>query len=359
MDKRYQVFVSSTFTDLKEERKGVIQTLLEMDCIPAGMELFPATDEEQWEFIKKIIDDCDYYLLIIGGRYGSLAKDGISYTEKEFDYAKEKGIEIIGLLHENPGEITVNKSEQDAASIKKLEAFREKVKKGRLIKSWNKPEELSGLVAKNLNRAIRMHPAVGWVRANLVPSESVSAEILRLQSIITDLESQLGYIKTNAPAGTDNLSQGDELFDIRFTYELQYKNSLDMDFLARRPNRYSYSIKCSWNDIFSAVSPIVINEANEEAFVEKVNKFISDLSTDELHVKKGKKNDDCFFTDFQVNTSDFDKIKIQLRALGLIAESKRNRSIKDTDTYWTLTPYGDTVMTRLLAIKKENLNVRS
>ncbi|WP_313021991.1 DUF4062 domain-containing protein [Atlantibacter hermannii] len=71
MDKRYQVFVSSTFKDLEQERSTVIQTLMEMDCIPAGMELFPAIDEQQWEFIKKIIDDCDYYLLIIAGRYGT------------------------------------------------------------------------------------------------------------------------------------------------------------------------------------------------------------------------------------------------------------------------------------------------
>jgi hypothetical protein len=90
------------------------------------MELFPATDEEQWECIKKIIDDCDYYLLIIGGRYGTLTKEGISYTEKEFDYAKEKGLEIIALLHENPGEIAQNKSEIDDTLVKKLEAFREK-----------------------------------------------------------------------------------------------------------------------------------------------------------------------------------------------------------------------------------------
>ena len=55
MDKRYQVFVSSTYTDLKEERQKVMQTLMEMDCIPSGMELFPAMDEEQWLFIKKII----------------------------------------------------------------------------------------------------------------------------------------------------------------------------------------------------------------------------------------------------------------------------------------------------------------
>lgn len=53
MDKRYQVFISSTYTDLKDERQNVTQALMEMDCIPAGMELFPAVDEEQWEFIKK------------------------------------------------------------------------------------------------------------------------------------------------------------------------------------------------------------------------------------------------------------------------------------------------------------------
>jgi len=59
LEKRYQVFVSSTYADLKEERQKVIQALMELDCIPAGMELFPAADEEQFEFIKRVIDDCD------------------------------------------------------------------------------------------------------------------------------------------------------------------------------------------------------------------------------------------------------------------------------------------------------------
>ncbi|MGP5544636.1 DUF4062 domain-containing protein [Psychrobacter aquimaris] len=87
--------MSSTFADLKNERSNVIQTLMEMDCIPAGMELFPALDEEQFEFIKKVIDDSDYYLLIIGGRYGSLSNEGISYTEMEYDYAISQGVKVI------------------------------------------------------------------------------------------------------------------------------------------------------------------------------------------------------------------------------------------------------------------------
>jgi hypothetical protein len=72
VDNRYQTFVSSTFLDLQEERTEVMQALLLLDAIPAGMELFPAANEDQWTLIKKvIIDDCDYDIVIVAGRYGS------------------------------------------------------------------------------------------------------------------------------------------------------------------------------------------------------------------------------------------------------------------------------------------------
>ena len=122
MDKRHQVFVSSTFTDLIDERREVIQTLMQMDCIPAGMELFPAADEEQWAFIRRVIDDCDYYILIVGGRYGSTTLQGISYTEKEFDYAVSKGIHVIAFLHAQPDLIPVGKSDIEPEARKRLEA---------------------------------------------------------------------------------------------------------------------------------------------------------------------------------------------------------------------------------------------
>jgi len=80
MDKRYQVFVSSTFTDLEKERQEVMQALLELECIPSGMELFPAANEDQWSLIKKVIDDADYYVVVVGGRYGSLGPEGLRET---------------------------------------------------------------------------------------------------------------------------------------------------------------------------------------------------------------------------------------------------------------------------------------
>lgn len=139
---------------------------MEMDCIPAGMELFPAADEEQFEFIKRVIDDCDYYLIIIGGRYGSVTAEGVSYTEKEYDYAVESSLNVIAFLHENPDEIPVGKSDIDPVMRKRLKRFREKVATNRLVKFWKSAEELPGLVALNLSKAIKSFPAVGWVRAS-------------------------------------------------------------------------------------------------------------------------------------------------------------------------------------------------
>lgn len=58
MDKRYQVFVSSTFSDLKDERQGVLKAILELDHMPAGMELFPATDASAYLSRGYVFNTC-------------------------------------------------------------------------------------------------------------------------------------------------------------------------------------------------------------------------------------------------------------------------------------------------------------
>ena len=73
-DKKLQVFVSSTYTDLKEERQAAVEAILSSGHIPAGMELFAAGDESQMTVIERWIDESDIYLLILGGRYGSVDK---------------------------------------------------------------------------------------------------------------------------------------------------------------------------------------------------------------------------------------------------------------------------------------------
>lgn len=127
MNKKYQVFVSSTYKDLQNERAAVIQSLLDNDCIPVGMEQFHGVPISQWDYIKKMLDSSDYCILILAGKYGSIEENsGIGYTEKEFDYALANDIPVIRLLYKDTKLLNVNQSEDDPDMRKKLETFRVK-----------------------------------------------------------------------------------------------------------------------------------------------------------------------------------------------------------------------------------------
>src|SRR5262245_11954771 len=114
-----------------------------MDCIPAGMELFPASDDEQFQFIKRVIDESDYYVVIVAGRYGSTDEEGISYTEREFDYAVERGIPILAFVHADPDIIPVGQSDITPGARASLESFRNRVLSNRVVKMWTSDAELS------------------------------------------------------------------------------------------------------------------------------------------------------------------------------------------------------------------------
>jgi len=180
MDKRYQVFVSSTYEDLREERQEVMHALLELDCIPSGMELFPAANDDQWSLIKKIIDECDYYIVILGGRYGSIGPDGISYTEMEYRYAVNIGKPVIAFLHIDPLQLPASRVEKYDEGRKKYLEFRELLQT-KVCKKWSNPSELGSVVSRSLIRLIHTTPAIGWVRADQVTDEVTAIETLKLK----------------------------------------------------------------------------------------------------------------------------------------------------------------------------------
>jgi hypothetical protein len=99
MQKRYQVFVSSTFNDLQEERRMVFDAIIRKKCFPVGMESFPSLTRDSLGYIKEIIDESDFFLVLLGGRYGDSAdENGVSFTELEYLYALEKSKPIIPLI---------------------------------------------------------------------------------------------------------------------------------------------------------------------------------------------------------------------------------------------------------------------
>ena len=204
-------------------------------------------------------------------------------------------------------------------------------------------------------KLIKNTPAIGWIRADQV-GETVSADILRLRNGIEELEAGIQASRETAPAGSETLAQGDDLFRVEFTVlATERKTGSAFDLISNPPEktRYSDNFKASWNDIFSAVAPLMIDEAPDYKIKDGLNSFTRERNTERL--QKRKELDGYGLSEFQVLKDDsFQTIKVQFRALGLISKSQRPRSVKDTDTYWALTPYGDAVMTRLRAIRRDS-----
>jgi len=166
-EKKYQVFVSSTYTDLIEERKKVIDILLSTSkCIPVGMELFHAEDDEQFNVIKRIIDMCDYYILIIGSRYGTInTNTDLSFTEMEYNYAVSKGIPVLVFALDESVLIKPEFMENKHCSAK-LTLFRERAMRNRLAAIWSDTVTLGEKVAISILNAIQEYDRPGWVREN-------------------------------------------------------------------------------------------------------------------------------------------------------------------------------------------------
>jgi len=142
MNVKYQVFVSSTYDDLRKEREQVIKAVLEMGHIPVGMEMFSAADEEQWKLIARQIEQADYYVVIVAHRYGSVV-DGLSYTEKEYDYAVLKGVPVLGFIIDDVAPWPAEKMEADQPKKYALDQFKAKLRM-KPVGLWTSSEDLYG-----------------------------------------------------------------------------------------------------------------------------------------------------------------------------------------------------------------------
>ncbi|MEM1150203.1 MAG: DUF4062 domain-containing protein [Pseudomonadota bacterium] len=260
MHKRYQVFVSSTFEDLQEERAEVMQALLELDCIPAGMELFPAANEEQWEWIKRVIEDSDYYLVMVAGRYGQVHPEKeISYTEMEYKYAVEIGKPVVAFLHEDNEDIPLGKSEKLKKNQRKLEEFKATCKT-RLCKFWGNPPDLGAKVSRSITQLIRHNPSPGWIKATMVDEAGlIDLERLRLEN--ERLRDEIRSLSEKALITEDVVKFPDEPVKLEWALEKKRRSiSKSGNKVWKKMPDERFSCDVSWKEVINAIFPQLVNE---------------------------------------------------------------------------------------------------
>lgn len=323
MDKKYQVFVSSTYEDLQEERKKVMEALLQMNCFPVGMEYFNASDSSQWEVIKSLIRECDYYVLIVAGRYGSIEEEsGKSYTQKEFEYAIEQGVPVISFVHKHPDSLPAAKYEQDPLKRENLEKFKSCVQK-KLCKMWDNADGLSSQVILSLTSLIKSHPRTGWIKADEISSAEANKELVSLRNENDLLKSKIKALSSQVPEGTDEYKQGDDKFMVRYT--------ITFDPFIGELGEKNYKSEFTWNKIFLSIATTLLKPTSEQIIKDKLEERLLDK--------------DCYIDD-----NDFQTILIQLMALKLITSD--TIKYEGVSTFWILTEYGKNLMVQLKAQKK-------
>lgn len=356
MDKRYQVFISSTFTDLKEERRTVLRSVLMLDHMPAGMELFPATDDAAWQLICDVIDASDYYLLILGGRYGSLDEEGIGFTEKEYLYASSKGIPVVPFLHRNPDNIPRDKTETSPKAWKKLQSFRTKIENKHTCSYWESPEELQSQVILGLTATVKRNPRQGWIRAGKLASEEATQQIIKLQKLVEKQRNQLDEITTSAPEGIENLSQGDDEIEVEFkvSYTLEYVEYRHPE----RTVRERFKANVSWKELFGAIAPNLTEPQKDTKVRTDIARYLRERHDQEICEKH---------PDYKANTASigeslFQTIRIQFSALGLIESKlgviKLENGAEKQVRHIELTPYGRSQLVRIRAIYRDQVEAQ-
>lgn len=332
MSAKYQVFVSSTYIDLKEERNMIIKAVLEMGHIPVGMEMFSAADEEQWNIIKKQVDQSDYYVVVVAHRYGSCDRAGVGYTEKEFDYAVSTGGPILGFVVDDGVSWPREKSETDGLAISKLSSFKDKVK-SRPVSFWRNSDDLYGRCSIALMKAFNAYPRDGWVRASEVQDAAASKEVIRLSAENAKLREAVAEFQ----------SKVDQDILIAQRLDILRGNTVRLSAWRKGASGWSDRTELTLYQIFEIFAPELQVE-NDLAYLSRF------AATNLLNIP---------FVDIRPTWATprnvIRSILADFSALDCIVPSTRKKPVSDKGEYWALSGFGAKMLAHMRLRRLENI----
>lgn len=230
MEKKYQVFISSTYKDLIEERQKVVEAILNAGHIPAGMELFKSGPKQE-DTIREWIQQSDIYVLILGARYGTLNSEGISYTHWEYNLAKELGKPMFSLVLT---EDYINSAlKEERLKVNDIErsnqhyvAFENEVTSS-LVSFIDHVAEIKSSVSDSIREIEKRFPnkLEGWIKGSYLKeiyelrqnNQKLANDLVNRQAEVIDMQKEMQEIKD------------DYIGSFKFKYVKEELNSVSVD----------------------------------------------------------------------------------------------------------------------------------
>lgn len=257
--KKFQIFISSTYLDLQDERQAAVEAILGSKHIPAGMELFRAGNASQLDTIKKWIDESDLYMLILGGRYGSIEHiTGKSYTQLEYEYAKEKGVPLFAVilsdsfLHRKAASGLYEVFEKE--NIEKYNEFKRDVMT-KVIKPVDDCKDIQIAIKDSISELESEYDLTGWVRATTVEDYTeVINENRKLLKENTRLLNELNKIKSSIMIGNYEFEELKEVLNAKiikipgkYLNDKEDKEMTALEFIVKFKNVLITGLSCKYS----------------------------------------------------------------------------------------------------------------
>lgn len=304
MKKKLQIFISSTYVDLQEERQAAVEAILASNNIPAGMELFKAGNNSQWETIKKWINDSDIYMLILGGRYGSIEPNSKkSYTQLEYEYALSMNIPVFAVILT---EDFLNKKAKADNTIIEHEnkflynEFKDLVMK-KMIKSVEDCKDIKLAIFESIVELKEENDFEGWTRGiSNSTYTNLTEQNASLMKENTDLKEQL----KQCPVAQKLIEDNDTYWNKQFVLNIH-------GFQGYSEAPYNSQLSITMHDIFMDLAPLMMVPVKLQQLKENFEEILN-----EKHAGN--------FYSLTIEENQFQNIKLQIYSIGLITLQNDN-----------------------------------
>lgn len=344
--RKYQIFVSSTLQDLEEERRAVIEAILMMGHIPVGMELFQAGNDEQWSYIKKRIDQCDYYIVIIAERYGSRTSDDISYTQMEYEYARSNHVPLAAFLLGKTARDNWPKYKCEPEANDKIDEFRKRVET-RMVQYWADKNELAVKCMMSIQNLIAEFPRTGWVSGDKAASiqmlsefSRLSAENDKLRNEISSLISDKNSMKNseNAIGILKNFYIKNSSRNSRRLRSDRIREDVDL-----RNTTYDVITNISALDAFLINCTALLRGCPTHLFTRNIVKYVEDVKLIEEYIQSGSSGS----LEIGIAIQNLSEIFLDELSLRDVIEGQSHWDEDRRVTLWHLTETGKKIANRL------------
>jgi hypothetical protein len=332
IDKRYHVFISTTGADMQSERTVLAQTLVSQGFFSWGLEhRTPLTTA----FARRHIDDCDYFILMLGSRYGELSASGVSYLHLEYIYAVTKQKPILVLLHESPDNRLAELQEPTQDGRIKFQDFRRQLQREReMIVTYRDLRDLEMAIRHAMPQFVNRYPAQGWIRPNQAQIQQLQDENEQLRQKLINLEST----RSNTLAADSGLEMPQVEGEEEFSFDYKVHAYQDGNFRELRPQR-----NMRWNDLLMVLGPGFSPGAPEENFARVMNDYLNGSALPDVRDVMPRAH---AVARSQINVRAMHTIKMQLKHNGWIVPVGRDDRQR---VLWELSTTGERQLARLLA----------